>query len=285
MTNMLPPRLHVILATKAPVGIVIRRGPSKLHCTLLWDRQNDTFTMGQWLKGRIYEHRSDLSPDGKHFLYFAMDARRSRKGPSCWTAISRAPYLRAIALYGDEETWLGGGLFRDNKTYSVNGGPFSHTLRESEEVVMAKPNPKARVVSWEKAMQDAKYPMAGDLGVYCNRLERDGWSLASKEVENQYAFEKKFERKWLLRSLVNQGKSKELDKSITWSEYSLLHIPTGKLLHFPDWEWADVDRSRLVWATKGQIWAGQLNENGLTDEKMLHDFNDMQFEAIKAPYF
>jgi hypothetical protein len=54
--------------------------------------------------------------------------------------------------------------------------------------------------------------------------------------------------------------------------------------HFPDWEWADVDRSRLVWASKGQIWAGRLNDNGLTDEKMLHDFNDMHFEAIKAPY-
>jgi hypothetical protein len=280
-----PPRLHVILASKAPVGIVIRRGPSKQYCTLLWNRKTDTFTLGQWLKGRIYEHRSDLSPDGKHFLYFAMNARPSRKGPMCWTAISRAPYLRAIALYGDEETWLGGGLFRDNKNYYVNGGPFFHTLREAKEVAMEKPDPKGPEVSLEEAMQDAKYPMTGNLGVYCYRLERDGWSLATKEAKSHYVFEKTFERNWMLRSLVRQGRSKEEGKSSTWSEYSLLHFPTGTVQHFPDWEWADVDRSRLVWASKGQIWAGRLNDHGFTEEKMLYDFNDMHFEAIKAPYF
>ncbi|WP_373552017.1 hypothetical protein [Haliscomenobacter sp.] len=285
MTNPPPPRLHVILATQAPVGIVIRRGPSKQFCTLLWNRKTDSFTMGQWLKGRIYEHRSDLSPDGKHFLYFAMNARRSHQGPTCWTAISRAPYLRAIALYGDEETWFGGGLFLDNKTYFVNGGFFFHTLRESKEVVMKKPDPKAPVVSIQEAMQHAKYPMTGDLGVYCDRLERDGWSLATNEAKNHFVFEKPFGRNWMLRSLVNQEAPNKAGKSSTWSEYSLLHFPTQTVLRFPDWEWADIDRSRrLVWASKGQIWAGQLNDNGLRDEKMLYDFNDMRFEAIKAPY-
>ncbi|MFZ4635281.1 MAG: hypothetical protein ACOYNO_13840, partial [Saprospiraceae bacterium] len=232
MTDMLPPRLHVLLASQAPVGIVIRRGPSRQYCTLLWNRQTDSFTLGQWLKGRIYEHRSDLSPDGKHFLYFAMNARRSHKGPMSWTAISRAPYLKAIALYGDEETWLGGGLFLDDKNYFVNGGAFFHTLRESKEVVMKKPDPKAPVVSIQEAMQHAKYPMTGDLGVYCHRLERDGWSLATKESENHFAFEKPFGRNWMLRSLVSQGSSKEAGKSSTWSEYSLLHFPTQAVQHF-----------------------------------------------------
>lgn len=284
MTDTLPPRLHVLLAAQAPVGIVIRRGPSKQYCTLLWNRKTDSFTLGQWLKGRIYEHRCDLSPDGKHFLYFAMNARRSYKGPMCWTAISRTPYLRAIALYGDEETWLGGGRFLDNKTYSVNRGVFFHTLRETEDVVMKKPDPKAPVVSIKEAMQHAKYPMTGDLGVYGYRLEQEGWSLASKETENHFAFEKPFGRHWMLRSLVSQGLYREAGKSSTRSAYSLLHFPTQAVQHFPDWEWADIDRSRLVWASKGQIWAGRLNDNGLTDEKMLHDFNDMSFEAIKAPY-
>lgn len=284
MTNLPPPRLHVLLASEAPLGIVIRRGPSKQFCTLLWNRKTDSFTMGQWLKGRIYEHRSDLSPDGKHFLYFAMNARRSHQGPTCWTAISRAPYLRAIALHGDEETWFGGGRFLDNKTYLVNGGFFFHTLRESKEVVMKKTDPKAPVVSIKEAMQHAKYPMTGDLCVYCDRLERDAWSLATKETKNHFVFEKPFGRNWMLRSLVNQGSPKGAGKSSTWSEYSLEHLPTGKVQHFPDWEWADIDRSRLVWAAKGQIWAGRLNDHGLSDEKMLHDFNDMRFEAIKAPY-
>lgn len=69
------PRLHVLLARDAPLGLVIRRGPSKHVATLLWDRRKDTFQLGQWLNGRIYERRSDLSPDGKHFIYFAMNGR------------------------------------------------------------------------------------------------------------------------------------------------------------------------------------------------------------------
>src|SRR4051812_45410499 len=51
-------------------GLVIRRGPSRQVCTMLWHRQNDTFTLGQWFKGRIYERRCDLSPAGTHFIYF-----------------------------------------------------------------------------------------------------------------------------------------------------------------------------------------------------------------------
>ncbi len=283
MMTPVSPRLHALLAAQAPVGIVIRRGPSKQYCTLLWDRQTDTFTLGQWLKGRIYEHRCDLSPDGKHFLYFAMNAQRSRKGPMCWTAVSRTPYLRAIALYGDEETWLGGGRFLDNKTYFVNGGVFFHTLRESKEVVMKKPDPKAKAIPLEEAVK-SKYPMTGDLGVYCHRLERDGWSLASGQFKNHFVFEKPFGRNWLLRMLVNQGSSAKAGKPSTWSEYSLVHLPAQTAQRFPDWEWAEIDGSRLVWAAKGQIWAGQLNDSGLVNEKMLHDFNDMHFEAIKAPY-
>lgn len=55
-----PARIHGLLAPQAPLGVIIRRGPSKQVATILWDRRQDTFQLGQWLKGRIYERRSDL---------------------------------------------------------------------------------------------------------------------------------------------------------------------------------------------------------------------------------
>jgi hypothetical protein len=91
-------RIHVLLASDAPVGLVIRRSPSKCVATLLWNRMKDEFQLGQWLKGRIYERRSDLSPDGKHFLYFAMNGKWQTEARGSWTAISRAPYLKALAI-------------------------------------------------------------------------------------------------------------------------------------------------------------------------------------------
>ncbi len=66
---------------------------------MLWDRQCDRFQLGQWLKGRIYERRSDLSPDGKYLIYFAMNGRWQSEACGAWTAISQAPYLKAIAIF------------------------------------------------------------------------------------------------------------------------------------------------------------------------------------------
>ncbi len=47
-------RIHVLLASQALVGLVIRRGPSQKVATLLWDRRRDEFKLGQLPNG--YRH-------------------------------------------------------------------------------------------------------------------------------------------------------------------------------------------------------------------------------------
>jgi len=42
-----PARLHVILAGEAPLAAVIRSGPAKQVCTILWNRRTDEFTLGK----------------------------------------------------------------------------------------------------------------------------------------------------------------------------------------------------------------------------------------------
>jgi hypothetical protein len=89
-------RLFVIMARKAPIAAIIRRGPSKQVRLIAWNTDTDTFEGGQWLKGRIYERRCDLSPDGRYLIYFAAN----HKSPIySWTAISRLPYLTALAFW------------------------------------------------------------------------------------------------------------------------------------------------------------------------------------------
>src|SRR5436190_13778779 len=88
---------------------------------MLWDRRRDTCRVGQWLKGRIYERLSDLSPDGKHFLYFALNGKWQSESRGSWTAISRAPYLKALAFFPAGDTWGGGGLFTTAHSYWLNG--------------------------------------------------------------------------------------------------------------------------------------------------------------------
>lgn len=59
---------------------------------------------------------------------------------------------------------------------------------------------------------------------------------------------------------------------------------SGICLTQPDWEWADVDGSRLFWAESGRLWTGSLAASGLVDRCSLHDFSNMSFERRPALY-
>jgi len=104
-----PARIHIIFARDKNLALIIRRGPSKHVATFLWDRCDDSIQPGQWLKGRIYERRSDISPDGKYMIYFAMNGKWSSETRGSWTAISETPYLKALVPFLQKETAWGGG--------------------------------------------------------------------------------------------------------------------------------------------------------------------------------
>jgi hypothetical protein len=270
-----PARIHVLLAGEAPVGVVVRRGPSRNVCTLLWDRTKDMFHLGQWLRGRIYERRCDLSPDGKYLIYFAMNMKSSETRGS-WTAISLTPYLKAITLYAKGDCWLGGGLFTSNKTYWLNDGCTDEILTESPEV-----------------RRDLTYQPLGNYGgecpsVYYRRLQRDGWAYVN-QISSGWGnkvdiFEKILRDGWLLRKFAHAEVGAPPGKGCYWDEHELWHAKSGALIECPSWEWAEVERGRLVWAARGQLWAGDLHEGAVQDQKVLYDFNDMQFEPVEAPY-
>ncbi len=106
-------RLSVLLARKSPMAVIFRRGPSKSVAVISWDTERDEFRLGQWLKGRIYEHRCDLSPSGQKLIYFAANHRNPMR---TWTAVSRPPFLTALLLWPKGDTWDGGGSFENERT-------------------------------------------------------------------------------------------------------------------------------------------------------------------------
>jgi len=129
MNAPIPARVHILIARAAPYALIIRRGPSKHVCTIGWNLRDDTFQLGQWLKGRIYEYRCDLSPDGRHLIYFAMNGKWESETKGSWTAISKTPYLKALGLWAKGDCWNGGGLFADDRSYTINGARDHETLR------------------------------------------------------------------------------------------------------------------------------------------------------------
>jgi hypothetical protein len=271
-----PARLHVLLASDAPHGLVIRRGPSNHVATILWDRTKDSFQLGQWLKGRIYERRSDLSPDGNYFIYFAMNGRWQSESKGSWTAISHAPYLKALTILAKGDGWHGGGLWQSKNSYWLNDG-YGHSILQSS----------SKIKRDETFTPNTSY--GGECpGVYYHRLIRDGWKYISHtkvaKWKDKNIFEKSLPSGWILRKIAHAEVGAPVGKGCYWDEHELVHQTSDQTLKFPDWEWADIDAKRIVWAEKGKLYAAKISSDGLMAKKELYDFNAMIFERVQAPY-
>jgi hypothetical protein len=113
-------RLFVIPARDEPVAVILRRGPSRWYHVILWDTRRDHFTNGAWIKGRIYEEKCDLSPDGKLFVYFVhQGSRGGTEFTDAWTAVSRPPWLYALGVWPQGTTYGGGGRFLDKRRLAL----------------------------------------------------------------------------------------------------------------------------------------------------------------------
>ncbi len=271
-----PARIHVLFASHAPLGLVIRRGPSKHVATILWNRRRDEFQLGQWMKGRIYERRSDLSPDGKHFIYFAMNGKWDSEAKGSWTAISRAPYLKALAIFPKGDCWHGGGLWINKNTYWINNGYGHSVLRDTNEVRR------------DRRFKPSEYFGGECPGVYYPRLLRNRWQLRERvnlsKWKDKDVFEKHLDHGWRLRKIAHAEIDSPDGKGCYWDEHQLVHAESGTEIDCPDWEWAELDNERLVWASGGKLFSGTVRPSGLADETELFDFNPMNFEPIEAPY-
>ncbi|WP_144395275.1 hypothetical protein [Pleionea sediminis] len=279
MNNLFPARLHVLFASNSSRALIIRRGPSKQVCSFLWDRQTDSIEVGQWLKGRIYERRSDISPDGKYFIYFAMNGKWDSETRGSWTAISKVPYIKAIELYAKGDCWEGGGLFLNKNTFWLNDRYFNNNLVlfDSKEV-----------------KRDASFVPEGNFGsectgVYYRRLIRDGWQLEERKNvsrwKNASTFTKALVNDWQLIKLAHEEVDSPEGKGCYWDEHMLLNKQTGIEYIKDDWEWADRDGDSIAWTSNGCLYRASLqSKHKLGEEKLIHDFNHCTFQKLKAPY-
>jgi hypothetical protein len=276
MPRIVPARIHVLLARDSSDAVVVRRGPTRHSALVGWDRKTDTFKLGQWLYGRIYERRCDLSPDGKHLIYFAMNGRWASKVKGAWTAISRAPYLKAVSLFAKGDCWHGGGLFQSSKDYWLNDG-CGHELQQDDGRL-------------NRVMQYPWHEHYGGecLGVYYIRLQRDGWSMKYTAPDGQgdqvTVFEKRINAHWILRKNAHATLVHPVGRGCYYDTHELFNSRTGESIPMADWEWAEVDGGRIIWAANGSLFAGHVDKAGLQGEKLLYDFNSMQFERVAAPY-
>jgi len=269
----IPARVHVLLARAANTAVVLRRGPSKRVCVLGWNRDDDRVAVGQWLKGRIYERRCDLSPDGRHLLYFASNQGRR---PSSWSAVSRAPYLKALDFLPKGDTYEGGGLFFDDRQYWLNDRYGLHRIERDDAGLRRR--------------HDYPWPErygAGCTGVYYLRLQRDGWALKHADPTSGATlttFEKSAGGHWLLRKIAYEGLPERPGRGWQYDRHALYDRRRDRLIDLPHWEWAEFDRGELLWVERGCLYRGGIGADGVLSRRWVYDFNPLQWQNLEAPY-
>ncbi len=137
-----PPQISLTLyfARLNAKAVILRRGPHKMARLILWDRATDTFEDGQWLRARVYEERCDLSADGAHFIYFALDGRWHGESSGSYSAISRPPYFTAVAFFPQGDCWGSGGWFVDEGRYVLNSGAEDRLCGSGLQQIHVRPN-------------------------------------------------------------------------------------------------------------------------------------------------
>lgn len=277
-----PARVFFILAREAPIAIVFRRGPSHWVQVLKWNTETDFVEEGQWFRGRLYERRSDLSPDGSLLLYFAhkINGRTlaDREYTYAWTAVSRPPYLTALALWPKGDCWHGGGLFQNNGTVILNHKP---------EVAAAHPMhlPSKLTVQLKEHVHGEDDP------IFPERLARDGWTLKQEWIVSNRGYPLMFhtEQAEVWEKSSEKGpQSIQLTRSITgldYKEHFAVREDTDAAwndLHMTSW--ADWDHSgRLAFAQNGRLLSGQFDPAGQMHTREVIDLNPLQPRTVAAP--
>lgn len=285
-----PVRLYCILARAAPLAVVFRRGPSKRVLLLRWRTDTDKFEEGQWFKGRIYERRCDLSPSGKRLIYFAANYK---KPYFSWTAISKPPFLTALALWPKGDAWGGGGLFENERKIRLNHREAEMELAEGFKLPRnLRVKPFAQRSGWGE-----------DSPIVDMRLRRDGWrriqhptaidhSLGDAiwvELNPAEVWSRLHPRLFRRYELLMYIKGvHERDGPWYVIEHSVEDKTTGAVIELGRTDWADwCPSGDLLFAKEGKLFRLGFSAEGalleLADARVLIDLRGHTFKEVAAP--
>ena len=272
-----------LLARNAATGILIRRGPSSHTQLIKWNLAKDTFEEGQWFKGRIYERRCDISPNGTLLIYFAATYKEPLRS---WTAISKPPWFTALALWPKGDGWNGGGRFLDSYSIQLNHLPNEAT-----------PHPdfvsgcrKFRVAAWADDRGE-------DNTVWHALLNRGQWKFAQRGVWSEYEETKGIAWKALKPEVWRKPHPKvniQLEMAIEaighrnfrwyYVNYRLLDAALAERLNLGVLDWAEWDsEGDLLYAKGGCLFRQGVSARKVSVPRQLADFSSNRFKAIPAP--
>lgn len=263
---IVPARIHLLPAKEAPVVIVLRRKPSDVCHVLRWDTETGELRGGSWFRGRLYEHRADVSFDGKYMVYMAAGA----KADETWNGVCEPPFLRTLLDWPNHGTWHGGGVFTAPNLLSANPGYSFGDMRSALE--------NSKRMGKSLPFEVAVLPPHGygeDEGVLYPRLARDGFVRLGEMPKEEERLATRYQTVcqddpgWECRPtprhpalrLRYRGYNVRLNRPSRVFEFDLPEYP--ELLD-PDVDWANYDfLGQLVFARAGSLYLYRLEDIAL----------------------
>lgn len=202
------------------------------------------------------------------------------KAPT-WTAISRAPYLKAIDLWWNGSGWNGGGAFLSERKVWLNHPSFMFeppVLTSGKFSVTHDPIPE---LGYGNARGECP-------PIYFAKLARDGWGLKGdfgNRLHYNVLFEKQLSDSRILQKHFLSGFDSVPGRSVYWEEHRLVDETGTPILDGKAWGWADFDapRKRILFAKDGCLWALPIGDPDRAPV-LLKDFNAEEFISVAAPY-
>jgi hypothetical protein len=262
--------LFIYLAREAPIGVVLRRGPSDWVRLSLWHVNEDRFEHGQWMRARVFERRSDLSADGSLFVAFVRGPAGPAQGNAdTWVAVSQPPWFTALALWFVGGTYYTGGYFPDRQRLWLGWD---------------SPEPdEGQLPAWFKMTSERPPYIDGtndwtDRTVWMNRLLRDGWTRQGDATQETWERTSPADGAILAMRILSNTDFRAYGGRYA-IEYAVSAEPGGPEAELGRATWADWDqRGRLIIARDGRLL--QWQPSGFT---VIADFNDQTPDPQPAP--
>jgi hypothetical protein len=232
----------------------------------------------------------DLSPDGQYLSYYVNTQRLGER--SVYRAVSRWPWLKAVAFWG-ASSWVygpGSGLFKEdaNALWADNGvqADWDHLgVAISPEVPP----------EWQSFAGRDFHSM---------QLQRDGWkaitarekcdpeesagiaSWWSSSDVSRVAYKKSIpDTRWCLQLTNWVGSHRDENRGYAFDTFALIS-PSGEVQRCEGWVSADYDpvHRRIVWTQDNVLSGAVMDPGGLGKPSMLFDARRLKFHARQAPY-
>lgn len=266
-------RIEMLHARKTNETVIFRRGPSKWVQLLKWNTNKDKITPGQWFKGNIYARKADLSPCGNYLIYFAAKFKKA-KNQYAWTAISKPPYLTAIALWKKGDTFNGGGLFESSKKIYL-----SHTKSES------KLEQGFSIDRLQVKIKETRFPFDY---IEVERMKRDGWVWSTQKGMNLNSSDIQYSKLLNEKTKILHVGKKKTDYGCSENPYKWKTFIEGKqgVIEIEDYENIDSNiDGRILMSKNGCIYACKDYTDFLNPDKieLIKDLNGNEPYEMVAP--